>query len=165
MPWPDHVFTHVNTVSSGKSFPQRCVRTATHSYIWMSWPDGKPKFRVEAMSGLSFNALNDAAKADKRIAPRVKQLQVGEREQLFDLQLDRDERKNRLRDPEYAAELDRLRKLLLGTCVVPGIPSWRPSRKRSAKRRSSHFATMSGTVWAECCETNDCPSPRLPVQQ
>ena len=27
----DHVVTHVNTVSSGKSFPQRCVRTKTRS--------------------------------------------------------------------------------------------------------------------------------------
>jgi N-sulfoglucosamine sulfohydrolase len=122
VPWPDHVFTHVNTVSSGKSFPQRCVRTATHSYMWMSWPDGKPQFKVEAMSGLSFNALNAAAKSDERIAGRIKQLLVGEREQLFDLQLDPDERKNRLNDPAYADELTRLRKLMLDQMQRTGDP-------------------------------------------
>ena len=106
--------THVNTVSSGKSFPQRCVRTATNSYMWMAWPDGQPKFRVEAMSGLSFNALNAASKTDERIAGRVKQLLVGEREQFFDLKADPDEPQEP--HPRYRPRLPRLHgcgKLLL----------------------------------------------------
>jgi N-sulfoglucosamine sulfohydrolase len=109
----DFVVTHVNTVSSGKNFAQRCVRTATHSYLWMAWPDGTAKFRVEAMSGLTFNAMNAAGKTDERIAARVKQLVVGEREQFFDLRVDPDERKNLVREAEQSAELARLRKLLL----------------------------------------------------
>lgn len=108
----EFAITHVNTVSSGKSFPQRCVRTLTHSYLWQGWPDGTPKFRVEAMGGLSFNALVEAAKTDERIRARVTQLQTGVHEQFFDLTKDPDERKNVIDDPAYRAERDRLRGIL-----------------------------------------------------
>jgi len=109
----DHVVTHVNTVSSGASFVQRCVRTPTHSYIWHAWSDGTTKFRVEAMSGLSFNALAEAGTMDSRIAARVRQFQIGEPEMFFDLTRDPDERNNLIRDPSRRGEVERLRKLLL----------------------------------------------------
>jgi N-sulfoglucosamine sulfohydrolase len=112
-PGRDHVVTHVNTVSSGLSFVQRCVRTPTHSYMWHAWSDGATKFRVEAMSGLSFAALAKAGKSDPRIAARVRQLQIGEPEMFFDLKSDPDERKNLFRDPSVRGEVERLRKLLI----------------------------------------------------
>ena len=70
-PGREHVFTHVNTVSSGRSFPGRCVRTKDRAYIWNAWPDGKTEYRVEAMNGLTFNALAAAGKSDPRIQKRV----------------------------------------------------------------------------------------------
>jgi N-sulfoglucosamine sulfohydrolase len=109
----DHVVTHVNTVSSGASFVQRCVRTPTHSYMWHAWSDGTTKFRVEAMSGQSFNALAEAGKSDSRIAARVRQFQIGEPEMFFDLTRDPDERNSLIRDPSHRGEVERLRKLLL----------------------------------------------------
>jgi N-sulfoglucosamine sulfohydrolase len=109
----DHVVTHVNTVSSGLSFAQRCVRTPTHSYMWHAWSDGTTKFRVEAMSGLSFNALAEAGKTDSRIAARVREFQIGEPEMFFDLTHDPDERYNLIHDPSRRGEVERLRKLLL----------------------------------------------------
>lgn len=109
----DFVITHVNTVSSGKSFPQRCVRTKDFSYQFHAWPNGTPHFRVEAMSGLTFNALAKAGEADARIKARVQQLLVGSPEQFFDLRTDPDERVNLIADPKHRAEIARLRKLLL----------------------------------------------------
>jgi N-sulfoglucosamine sulfohydrolase len=109
----DHVVTHVNTVSSGRSFPQRCVRTKTRSLMFHAWADGETRFRVEAMSGRSFNALAAAATSDARIKGRVDQLVVGVPLSLFDLERDPDERANRVADPQYRADLDRLAKLLL----------------------------------------------------
>lgn len=109
----DHVVTHVNTVSSGLSFAQRCVRTPTHSYMWHAWSNGTTKFRVEAMNGLSFTALAEAGKSDSRIAARVRQFQIGEPEMLFDLTRDPDERANLVRGASHRGELERLRKLLL----------------------------------------------------
>ncbi len=96
----DFVVTHVNTVSSGKAFPQRCVRTKTHSLQFHAWVGEGTPFRVEAMSGLSFAAMN--ASTDEGVKKRVKQLVEGEKLALYDLTTDPDERVNILDRKEYA---------------------------------------------------------------
>lgn len=107
----DFVITHVNTVSSGKSFAQRCIRTKDRSLMFHGWVGGPNPFRVEAMSGLSFAAMN--ASEDPKIQGRVKQLVVGETLQLFDTGADPSERKNIIRDPKYARDLADLSQKLL----------------------------------------------------
>jgi N-sulfoglucosamine sulfohydrolase len=47
----DFVITHVNTVSSGKSLAQRCIRTKDRALMFHAWVGGPNTFRVEAMSG------------------------------------------------------------------------------------------------------------------
>ena len=109
----DFVITHVNTVSSGKPFPQRCVRTKDFSYQFHAWPNGTPHFRVEAMAGITFGALAKAGETDARIKSRVEQLTIGKPEQFFDLRTDPDERVNLIADAKHAAEIMRLKQLLL----------------------------------------------------
>jgi N-sulfoglucosamine sulfohydrolase len=110
-PGRDFVVTHVNTVSSGKSFAQRCIRTKDLALMFHAWVGGKDKFRVEAMSGLSFAAMN--ASTDEKIALRVKQLVEGERLMFFDTAADPSERTNLIHDTRYAAEVAELGKKLL----------------------------------------------------
>ena len=128
-PGRDFVITHVNTVSSGKGFPQRCVRTKDFSYQFHAWPNGTPHFRVEAMSGLTFNALAKAADTDAKIKARVNQLLVGAPEQFFDLRTDPDERVNLLAEPKHAAEIARLKQLLLAHMEKTGDPQLDNFRK------------------------------------
>jgi len=109
----DYVVTHVNTVSSGASYPQRCIRTKDWALLFQSWPDGTAKFRVEAMSGITFKALEEAGKSDERIAARVKQLRVAEPLMFFNEISDPTERNNSIGDAHYAAEIQRLAGLLL----------------------------------------------------
>jgi N-sulfoglucosamine sulfohydrolase len=104
----DSVITHVNTVSSGQSFPQRCVRTKTRSLIFSAWAGGPRDFKVEAMSGLSFRALADAAASDPKIAGRVTQLLKGISIALYDLDKDPDERTNVIADPNYLDDATKL---------------------------------------------------------
>jgi N-sulfoglucosamine sulfohydrolase len=125
----DFVITHVNTVASGKSFPQRCIRTKDFSYQFHAWPNGTPQFRVEAMNGLSFQAMAKAADSDAKIKARVQQLLVGTQEQFFDLRSDADERVNLLNDAKHRAELDRLRGLLLTHMERTGDPQLENFRK------------------------------------
>jgi N-sulfoglucosamine sulfohydrolase len=106
----DFVVTHVNTVSSSKSFAQRCIRTKDHSLMFHAWA-GKDSFRVEAMSGLSFPAMNKSV--DENIRARVAQLTDGETWMLFDVKADPSERKNLARDPNYAQDFDSLLQKLL----------------------------------------------------
>lgn len=107
----DFVSTHVNTVRSGKSFAQRCIRTKDRALMFHPWVDGQTKFRVEAMSGLSFVAMN--ASTDAKIQARVKQLVDGESLMLFDTAADPTERKNLINDPKYANDVEELSKKLL----------------------------------------------------
>jgi N-sulfoglucosamine sulfohydrolase len=106
----DFVVTHVNTVSSSKSFAQRCIRTKDYSLMFHAWA-GKESFRVEAMSGLSFPAMNKSL--DENIRARVKQLTDGETWMLFDIKADPSERKNLVGDPKYARDFDSLLQKLL----------------------------------------------------
>lgn len=109
----DYVITHVNTVSSGKSLAQRCIRTKDLALLFHAWPDGTPIFRVEAMGGITFKAMQEASKTEARIAARVQQLQVGEPLMFFNTQADPTERANQIQDPKRKPEIERLAKLLL----------------------------------------------------
>jgi N-sulfoglucosamine sulfohydrolase len=108
----DHVFTHVNSVSSGIFFPQRCVRTATHALMFHAWASSEVSFKVEAMNGLSYAALAEAARTDVRIKGRVDQLLHGNVLAFYDLTQDQSERRNQIENPAFAAEIGRLKALL-----------------------------------------------------
>ena len=128
-PGRDHVVTHVNTVSSGLPFPQRCVRTMTRSLQFHAWSDGKKAFRVEAMSGLSYRALAAAAQTDPRIKARVDQYITGTPLSFFNLENDPDERKNLIDDPQSRPEIERLQALLLAHMERTDDPQLEAFRK------------------------------------
>src|ERR1051325_5081226 len=137
----DHVFTHVNTVSSGKSFPGRCVRTEKRAYIWNAWPDGKTQYRVEAMSGLSWNAMAKAAETDPTLKPRVQHFLYRCAEEFYDEERDPDERHNLIDDPKYQTEIQRMKELLLAHMEQTGDPllaQFRGGGKTPAETKSAH---------------------------
>ncbi len=128
-PGRDFVITHVNTVSSGKALPQRCVRAKDFSYQFHAWPNGTAHFRVEAMAGITFATLAKAGETDARIKSRVEQLTIGKAEQFFDLRADPDERVNLIADSKHAAEIVRLKKLLLAHMEKTADPQLENFRK------------------------------------
>jgi N-sulfoglucosamine sulfohydrolase len=132
-PGRDHVVTHVNTVSSGKSFAQRCVRTRGQALMFHAWANGTTSFKVEAMSGLSFNALAEAGKTDARIKARVDQYVLGTPLAFYDLQSDPDERTNRMDDSRYRAEAERLAALLLRHMERTSDPQLDPFKEALAR--------------------------------
>lgn len=107
----DYVITHVNTVSSGKSLAQRCIRTPDRALMFHAWAGGDSRFGVEAMSGLTFAAMKTSS--DAQVQARVKQLVEGETLMLFDITADPSERKNLVDDPKYADDVARLSAKLL----------------------------------------------------
>lgn len=109
----DFVVTHVNTVSSGVAFPGRCIRTLTRSLMFEAWSDGATAFKVEAMTGLSYSGMAAAAPSDTQLQSRVDQYIKGVPLQFFDLELDPDERVNRIEDPAYAEEVELMKQRLL----------------------------------------------------
>ncbi|MFO0922938.1 MAG: hypothetical protein U0905_10690 [Pirellulales bacterium] len=104
-------------MSSGKSFPQLVANVRSEKFAdqFHAWPTGQPDFRVEAMSGRTFNAMSKASQAPdatSQLKQRVQQLVVGETEQFFDLEMDPDERINRIADPHYRETIQLYRKRL-----------------------------------------------------
>jgi N-sulfoglucosamine sulfohydrolase len=129
----DFVVTHVNTVSSGKSYPQRCVRTKAAALMFHAWADGTTHFRVEAMSGRSYAALAAAGMTDPRIKARVDQFVVGTPLAFYDLTTDPDERQNLIADPSRRPEIDRLADLLLAHMEKTKDPQLDAFRKALAR--------------------------------
>ncbi len=109
----DYVITHVNTVSSGLSFAQRCIRTKDWALIFHAWPDGTAKFKVEAMSGITYKAMEAARGSSERIDVRVKQLREGEPLMFFNEVTDGAERNNSINDANYQTQIQRLGALLI----------------------------------------------------
>lgn len=122
----DHVVTHVNTVSSGRSYAQRCIRTKDRSLMFHAWVGGPFPFRVEAMNGLSFAAMNESS--DEKVKGRVKQLLEGETLMLFDVSKDPSERSNVVREAKYATDLTELGKKLLARMEATDDPQTKAFR-------------------------------------
>ena len=128
----DHVFTNVNSVSSGIFFPQRCVRNATQALMFHAWAAPDASFKVEAMNGLSYAALAEAAKTDARIKGRVDQLIHGNVLAFYDLTKDESERRNEIANPVYAADVARMKQQLLGYMERTSDPQLANYRKALA---------------------------------
>ena len=65
------VFTVYNETSARNSFEMRAVQDRRFGYIFNAWSDGRKTYRAESMEGLTFKAMQAAAKEDPAIANRV----------------------------------------------------------------------------------------------
>jgi N-sulfoglucosamine sulfohydrolase len=108
----DHVYTTQNYYKPGfQVFPMRAVHTREFTYIFNAWSDGKQRFQGECMSGLTFAAMEKAAKTDAKVAERVKHIAYREAEELYDLKSDPWCLQNLVADPGHAvikAEMKRI---------------------------------------------------------
>ncbi len=97
----DFVFTHINTIASGRSYVMRSLQGKRYGLIWNGWSDGKTTFRNESMSGLTWKAMVRAAESDPAIAARVKHYSYRAPLEFYDYQTDPDALNNRIDDPEF----------------------------------------------------------------
>ena len=68
----EFVYTHINTIASGRSYAMRSLQGKRYGLIWNGWHDGETPFKNESMSGLTWNAMAKAAQNDPALAKRVK---------------------------------------------------------------------------------------------
>ena len=95
----DFVFTHINTIASGRMYRMRSVQGKRYGLIWNGWSDGQTQFRNESMSGLTWKAMLAAAESDPAIAARVKHYRYREPFEFYDYEVDPDALQNRIDDP------------------------------------------------------------------
>ncbi len=111
---PDH--PSKGTYSREKEM--RCYFDGKYGYIYNDWydPDGLQVHELGVgvpYPDAAFNAMKQAAKKDPKVAQRVQDYLVREREQLFDWSKDPGSHHNLAGDPEYADVLKTARKGML----------------------------------------------------
>lgn len=97
----DLVFTHINTIASGRSYTMRSVQGKRYGLIWNGWSDGKTTFKNESMSGLTWKAMVKAAATDPAVAARVKHYSYRTKFEFYDYQTDPDALTNLIDDPAH----------------------------------------------------------------
>jgi N-sulfoglucosamine sulfohydrolase len=109
----DKVFTQHHQTSARNRYPIRCIQNQRFGYIFNPWSDNERVFKNESQSGLTFKAMQAAAKTNPKIAARVKLFQYRVVEEFYDFANDPDALHNLSTDPKYKKELDKMRKELL----------------------------------------------------
>jgi len=126
----DHVFTVFHETSARKRYEMRCVQDRRYGYIFNAWADGKTVFRNESQNGLTFNAMQAAARTDPQVAERVKLFLYRAPEEFYDFQADPDALRNLIGEAKYKPEIDRLRRVLGEHLSRTGDPLLEVFRKR-----------------------------------
>ena len=109
----DKVFTQHHQTSGRNRYPMRCIQNQRFGYIFNPWSDNERVFKNESQSGLTFKAMQAAAKTNPKIAARVKLFRYRAVEEFYDFANDPDALHNLSKNPKYKKELDKMREELL----------------------------------------------------
>lgn len=127
----DDVFTMFNTTAAKQTYPMRCIQNRRLGYIFNLWSDEERVFRNESQSGLSFRAMQEAAKTDAGIAARVKLFQYRVKEELYDFERDPNALHNLIGDPAYQGEVVAMRRRLLQKMIASEDPITEEFRRQT----------------------------------
>jgi len=128
----DKVFTQFHQTSARNRYPMRCIQNQSFGYIFNPWADGERVFKNESQSGLTFKAMQAAAKTDPKIAARVKLFQYRVVEEFYDFANDPDALHNLSNDSKYKKELDKMRKELLKWMEFTNDPALEALKNRNS---------------------------------
>ena len=103
----EFVYTHINTIASGRSYAMRSLQGKRYGLIWNGWHDGETTFKNESMSGLTWKAMAKAAQNDPALAKRVKHYLYRVPFEFYDYGNDPDALNNLIDDEEHAEWVDR----------------------------------------------------------
>jgi len=109
----DFVYTHINTIASGRSYTMRSLQGKRYGLIWNGWSDGKTEFRNESMSGLTWKAMVRAAESDPGVAARVQHYRHRVPYEFYDYQEDPYALTNRIDDEAIAKTVQDYHRRLL----------------------------------------------------
>lgn len=118
----DYVFTQIDEVNSGRSYPMRAVTGRRYGYIFNAWADGTTELRIESMLGLTFPAMQQAAAHERDVAARVRHFLYRTKEELYDYANDPNALRNLVDDPRYRDTAETHRQVLLRHLKASGDP-------------------------------------------
>jgi N-sulfoglucosamine sulfohydrolase len=111
-------------------YPMRSVQNDEYGYIYNFWADHQLEMRGDAMGGLTWRAMVEAAETDPDIAKRVELYKYRVPEELYNLKEDPDGLNNLVEDPAYAHVLNEFRGKMLEMMKKYNDPAWEAYRDR-----------------------------------
>ncbi|MCP4256458.1 MAG: sulfatase [Planctomycetes bacterium] len=133
------VFTQHHQTSGKNRYPMRCIQNHRFGYLFNPWSDGERIFKNESQSGLTFKAMQAAAKTNPKIAARVKLFQYRVVEEFYDFANDPDALHNLSKTPKYKKELDKMRKELLNWMEQTNDPALEALENHSSSMALKKF--------------------------
>lgn len=108
----EHAFTEYHRTYARDPFPTRAVHSKRYGYIINFWANRTPPMRMDSTSGITFHAMQDAAKDDPKIAERVKLFEHRVLEEFYDFEKDPDGLNNLIHSLEHQLEIHKMRQVL-----------------------------------------------------
>lgn len=129
----DKVFTQFYETAANKRYPMRAVQNRRFGYIFNPWSDGQRLFRNESQAGLTFKAMKEAATQDNEIKRRVDFFLLRAVEEFYDFVKDPDALHNLIDVPEYANEIQKMRKEMKMWMIKYNDPALTAFEHRNSK--------------------------------
>lgn len=108
----EYAFTEYHRTYARQAFPTRAIHSKRYGYIINFWANRTAPMRMDSTSGLTFNAMQEAAKEDEKIAQRVKLFEHRVLEEFYDFEKDPDGLNNLINSPEHQEIIETMRKAL-----------------------------------------------------
>jgi N-sulfoglucosamine sulfohydrolase len=122
-PEREYVFTGYHRTFARQPFPMRAVHGKRFGYLVNFWADRTGPMRMDSTSGLTFEAMQEAAMGDPEVAARVKLFEHRVLEEFFDFGKDPDALHNLIASPEHQGEIGKMRAALAAEMKATGDPA------------------------------------------
>lgn len=107
-PQREYAFTEYHRPYGNQCYPMRAVQGKRYGYLVNFWAGRTAPMRMESLSGLTWKAMQEAAKTDRDIAARVKLFEHRTLEEFFDFEKDPDALDNLINSPEHQEEIGKM---------------------------------------------------------
>ncbi len=126
----DLVFTEFHKTYARAPFPMRAVHSQRYGYLVNFWANRTPPMRMDSTSGLTFNAMKQAAETNPDLAARVQLFEHRVLEEFFDFEKDPHALHNLIDDPAHQEKISKMRAALLARMEKTKDPALEAFRNR-----------------------------------
>ncbi len=140
-----YAFTEYHRTFAREAFPTRALQSKRYGYIINFWVGRTKPMRMDSTSGITFKAMQEAAKDDPNIADRVKLFEHRVLEEFYDFETDPNGLNNLIDSPEHAWKIEIMRRTLSAQMKATNDPALEAfeNRKDPAKL-DAYMESLSG---------------------
>lgn len=138
-PRREYAFTEYHRTHGNQCYPMRAIQGKRFGYIVNFWAGKTAPMHMESLTGLTFKAMQEAAKDNAVIAARVELFEHRTLEEFYDFENDPDALKNLIDSPEHQEEIGKMRGLLAERMKSTQDPALEPLLGRNDPAKLDAF--------------------------